>query len=150
MTNLIPTDPIDVQSPSWESHVWSEWHSLSDAISPRNAKAPDGPGLHRIRSQGQRGLIYIGETGDSLRSRFRQLQKAMEYAQQGKYAAQGKIGGPPHVAGGCIWNHKRTGIVIKVSWMDSLDLDTRDRKGVECELIAAYRKTMKSRTVQRL
>jgi hypothetical protein len=105
---------------------------------------PDVQGLYRIRCQGRPGLIYIGETGDSLLSRFRQLRKAMEYARMGKYAAQGKIGGPPHVAGGCISNHTRAGFVIEVSWLRFPNLDSRERKGVECELIAAYRKAMKS------
>jgi hypothetical protein len=80
----------DVQSPDWEGHIWSAWHTLENAIEPRNAKAPNAPGLYRIRCANQDGLIYIGETGDSLRGRFRQLKKAMEYAERGKYAEQGK------------------------------------------------------------
>jgi len=131
----------EVQSPLWEGHVWSEWYPLDSAAAARNAKAPRVPGLYRIRCQGQSGLIYIGETGDSLRARFRQLRKATEYATQGKYAAQGKSGGPPHVAGGCVQKYESKGFVVEVSWAEAPNLHKRDRKGVECELIAAYRKT---------
>jgi hypothetical protein len=61
-----------------------------------------------------------------------------------KYAAVGKVGGPPHVAGGCILNHVLAGWAIEVSWATSSNLDARDRKGIDCELIATYRKATKS------
>ena len=109
----------DVQGPNWEEHEWSAWHALEGAIAPRNAKAPEVPGLYRIRCAGHGTLIYIGETGDSLRSRFRQLRTAMQYADQGWYSRRGKTGGPPHVAGGCVRNHQRQGYVIEVSWFEA-------------------------------
>src|SRR4051812_18081801 len=80
------------QTDSWEGLTWSEWHPLDAATLARNAKAPDYPGLYRIRCRDRAGLIYIGETGVSIRSRLRQLQKAMHYADQGKYQAIGKVG----------------------------------------------------------
>jgi hypothetical protein len=125
---------VDVQRSSWEGYVWSEWHTLERAIASRMAQAPDIDGLYRLRCANQAGLIYIGETGKSLRGRFRQLYKAMEYA------ANGKSGGPPHVAGLCVWKHTLKGHAIEVSWVETHNLDRRNRKGVECELIAAYRK----------
>lgn len=130
----------DCQTSSWEGHTWSDWHSLGAATYPRTSTAPDASGWYRIRCRGEAGLIYIGETGVSLRSRFRQLQKAMEYAAAGKYTALGKVGGPPHVAGGCVLKHERAGNVIEVSWATSSNPDSRERRGIECELIAAYRK----------
>ncbi len=126
----------DVQSPSWEKYAWSAWHLLDEV------RCTDSPGLYRLRCNGQVGLLYIGETGDSIRSRFGQLRKAMQYAAEGRYAAKGKVGGPPHVAGGCVWKHVCAGRVIEVSWIESPDLDKRERKGVECDLIAAYRRRM--------
>jgi len=131
----------DVQGNHWEGHNWSQWHTLDSGIASRSVKAPDVPGLYRLRCAGQVGLIYIGETGSSLRGRFHQLRKAMEYAGQGKYSRQGKVGGPPHVAGGCVLRHKLAGFLIEVSWFDGSGLDRREIKGIECELIAAYRKT---------
>jgi hypothetical protein len=132
---------VDVQNLSWEGHAWSEWYALDVAIAARAAKAPNTAGLYRLRCHGEPGLIYIGETGDTVRARLRQLRKATAYAAQGKYEAQGK-GGPPHVAGLCVWNHQRAGKTVEVSWVAKPNLDKRDRKGVECELVAAYRKTM--------
>jgi hypothetical protein len=124
----------DTQSLAWENHVWSEWSPLDVAIAPRAAKAPDIPGLYRLRCSGQKRLIYIGETGDSLRKRLRQLRKATEYV------ALGKPPGPPHVAGGCLLKHESAGFVVEVSWTERPSLDPRDRMGIECELIASYRK----------
>jgi hypothetical protein len=126
----------DVQSRLWEKHSWSEWHRLDDF------RGAASPGLYRIRCHGQAGLIYIGETGDSIRARLGQLRKAMTYAEQGRYTAQGKVGGPPHVAGGCVWKHVCAGHVIEVSWTEEPEIDKRERRGVECDLIAAYRKIM--------
>jgi len=137
-----PDTPVDVQSLSWEGHAWSDWFPLNVAIAAREAKAPGTPGLYRLRCHGQDGLIYIGETGDGLRSRFRHIRKATAYAAEGKYAAQGKTGGPPHVAGGCVWKHECAGLVVEVSWIETPQLEKRDRKGVECELIGAYRKAV--------
>lgn len=140
MSTFQPDHSADVQSVSWDGHAWSEWYTLDIAIAARSAQAPDTPGLYRLRCHGHPGLIYIGETGDSLRGRFRQLRKATHYAAQGKYIALGKAGGPPHVAGGCVWKHECAGLAVEVSWVEAPNLDKRDRKGVECELIAAYRK----------
>src|SRR5258708_3887623 len=132
----MPDPENDAQSPSWEKHTGSEWHRLD------TVRGADSPGLYRLRCHGQAGLIYIGETGDSIKARFGQLRKAMEYAAQGRYAAKGKVGGPPHVAGGCVWKHVCVGHVIEVSWTEAPNLDKRERKGVECDLIAACRKIM--------
>ncbi|HXH50528.1 MAG TPA: hypothetical protein VNM47_14385 [Terriglobia bacterium] len=133
-----PTDIDETQSLAWENHAWSDWYSLDVAIMPREAKAPDSPGLYRLRCKGERGLIYIGETGDSLRSRLRQLRKAT------RYVASGREPGPPHVAGACVLDHERNGFVVEVSWVEMTNPDPRNRKGIECELIAAYRKAMGS------
>lgn len=83
-------------------------------------------------------MIYIGQTGDRLLSRFRQLRKAMEYVEKGIR----EPGTPPHVAGGCVLHHAQAGKTIEVSWLATQDLDKRERLGLECELICAYRKTM--------
>lgn len=135
-------DP-DVQGIRWEGHLWSQWYTLGDAIASYAAKAPDSPGLYRIQCADQTGLIYIGQTGKSLRGRFRQLRKAMEYASQGKYSNQGRVGGPPHVAGGCVLKHALAGSPVEISWATCSGLDKREIMGIECELIAAFRKTQK-------
>jgi len=125
----------DVQARDWEGHEWSDWYLLDESIRAHAAIAPNEEGIYRIRCQGDEGLIYIGETGASIRGRFRQLRKATEHA------AGGKPPGPPHVAGGCVHSHEQRGEVIEVSWFATRGIDPRDRFGVECELITAYRKS---------
>lgn len=125
----------DVQGPDWEGHMWSAWLPLDEAISAWRAKAPADQGLYRIRA-GEVGLIYIGESGRSILERLRQLRKATEYV------VAGKKPGPPHVAGGCVLAHEQRGDLIEISWVETPDLHGRERKGIECELIGAYRKTM--------
>jgi len=124
----------DPQARDWEGHAWSDWHQLDEAVLASAAIAPDEAGIYRIRCRGEEGLVYVGETGKSIRGRFRQLRKATEYV------AAGKRPGPPHVAGGCVLEHERRGSVVEVSWFTTRGVDGRDRKGIECELIAAYRK----------
>lgn len=136
VVNPASEDTVDVQSLSWENHAWSEWSPLDTVITPRKAKAPDTAGLYRLRCKGRTGLIYIGETGASLRKRFRQLRKATQNA------ADGKPPSPPHIAGSCVLEHERAGLVVEVSWSETKDLRPRDRKGIECELIGSYRKRM--------
>jgi hypothetical protein len=41
-----------------------------------------------------------------------------------------------------VLEHERSGYVIEASWLEKPELDPGNRKGVECELIAAYRKAM--------
>jgi len=55
--------------------------------------------------------------------------------------AGGKDPGPPHVAGGCVLSFERKGGRVEVSWVAMPEVDRRERLGIECELIAAYRKT---------
>jgi len=41
-----------------------------------------------------------------------------------------------------VWKHECAGVVVEVSWVEMPNLDGRERLGVECELIAAYRKAI--------
>lgn len=77
-------------------------------------------------------LLYIGEGGD-IRERLSQLRSAMRQAERG--APQG----PPHWAGACILHHKRLGAQIEVSWLLNVVPEEAERKGLECEYIAAHR-----------
>ena len=125
----------DVQSLVWEGHDWSDWYKMEKATVGPTAKAPDVPGLYRVRCVGRAGLTYIGETGRSLRDRLRQLKSSM------KCIAENRPNSVSHVAGGCVWKESCEGsIAIEVSWVEKPDMDKRERKGIECELISAYRK----------
>jgi hypothetical protein len=128
--------PADPRSGDWEGHHWSEWATLDIATAPDAALAPNQPGLYRIRCRGEPGLIYIGQTGSSLRGRFRQLRKSMEYSAAGRPAEA------PHIAGACVQAHLEQGRVVAVSWVALPGVGKRARLGLEVDLIAAYRRVM--------
>jgi hypothetical protein len=126
----------DPQGANWGGYTWSAWCSFDHAIAPLQANCPDQPGLYRLRCGGQNGLIYIGETGDELIGRLRQLSKATPYV------AAGKKPGLPHPAGACVLAYEQKELVVEVSWVAAPHIDERERKGVECDPIAAYRQVM--------
>lgn len=107
----------DIQALDWEGHAWSDWYQLDESIRAYSAIAPNEEGIYRIRCRGDEALIYIGETGASIRGRFRQLRKAAQYV------SAGKPPGPPHVAGGCVYAHEQRGEVIEVSWFTTRGID---------------------------
>jgi hypothetical protein len=125
---------VDPQSRSWFELEWSDWHDLATAVVPLQSPVPTEAGLSRVRLRDSPGLLYIGQTGRSLRGRFRQLRTSM------RRAAGGLDARAPHVAGRCVREHERRGGMIEVSWVATADLDKRERLGRECDLIAAYRR----------
>ncbi len=129
------TDP---HSSRWGGRSWSPWCALADAIAPRAAVAPILPGIYRVRCSGRTELIYIGESGRSIRTRLRQLRRGMLLAEAG--ARQNA----PHVAAPCIHDHTARGWNVEVSWTSMLGIDKRERRGVEVDLIALYRRVTKA------
>jgi len=125
-------DLRDLQGKTWLSREWSDWLDL-DAALQRGYGPPHQPGVYRIRdARFLNLLLYVGEGGD-VRRRLFQLRNAMR-----KVAAGGRQG-PPHWAGGCILYHQQRGARIEVSWLLAVVEDEGDRKGIECECIAAHR-----------
>jgi hypothetical protein len=113
---------------------WSQWTDFEKSIE-RGCGAPRQPGIYRIcDALKHESLLYIGET-NNIRGRLFQLRNAMA-----KVAAGGSQG-PPHWAGGCILHHERLGARIQVSWLLEAVPDEAERKGLECEYIAAHRST---------
>ena len=115
----------------WLRRRWSVWLSLKEALL-RGKGPPHEPGVYRLRASGSDRLLYIGQGGD-VRRRLFDLQSAM-----GKVASGGRQG-PPHWAGACILHHQRRGAAIEVSWLLELVAAESERKGLECEYIAAHR-----------
>ncbi len=107
-------------------------------MAPRIALAPSQPGIYRIRCSGRAGLVYIGQSGRSLRTRLRQLRDGMRLADAGKPQAA------PHFAAPCVNTHASRGWKVEVSWIGMPDVDKRERFGVEVDLIALYRRTQKA------
>jgi hypothetical protein len=119
------------QDDDWLGRKWAPWVSLQVALA-RGRGALRQPGLYRLRDSKSSGLLYVGEGGD-VRGRLFQLRNAMQ-----KVAAGGKQG-PPHWAGACVLHHQRHGANVEVSWLLEAVADEGERKGLECEYIAAHR-----------
>jgi len=103
---------------------------------------PTGPGLYRLRTHGRRGLLYIGQTGLSLARRLEQQRRG------GRIAA-GLLHHNPsrrllHVGTviGALWNDGRAVHFSYVELPEEPDLPMPERRGLEVDLIAAYRATM--------
>lgn len=132
MTECIKVNVQDTQGRTWLDREWSHWLDL-DAALQRGYGPPHQPGVYRIRdARFTDFLLYVGE-GKDVRRRLFQLRNAMS-----KVAA-GSPQGPPHWAGACILHHQRKGARIEVSWLLQPVGDEGDRKGIECECIAAHR-----------
>jgi hypothetical protein len=134
----MPASNGDVFASSWMGLHWSAWVSLDNATRAYRGGSPPTPGLYRIRTNRSAGLIYVGETGKGIRNRLQMLQAAI------RYASPGSVGRPPHVAGACVAAHIRGGHSVEVSWVVAPELDARERKGLECDLIAAHRRQLGS------
>src|SRR5512145_2303408 len=61
-------------SGSWCDIEWTPWYPFATA-SNRMESMPDGPGIYRIRAAGSPTLMYIGETGRSLRRAFNEIRQ---------------------------------------------------------------------------
>jgi hypothetical protein len=119
------------QDAVWLGRKWAAWASLREALM-RGTGPPHQAGLYRLRDSRSSGLLYIGQGGD-VRGRLFQLRNAMK-----KVAAGGKQG-PPHWAGACVLHQERQGADVEVSWLLEPVLNEGERKGLECEYIAAHR-----------
>jgi hypothetical protein len=122
-------NPQDID---WVGRNWSRWIDFHSAFD-RESEIPRQPGVYRIRdAHSTSTLLYIGESID-IRARLFQLRNAMAKV------ASGGPQGPPHWAGAGILHYQQLGAVIQVSWLLDAVTDEGERKGIECESIAAHR-----------
>ncbi|GAA0237009.1 GIY-YIG nuclease family protein [Haladaptatus pallidirubidus] len=123
----------DVIAPYWLGLEWSSWHSLNPA-SGDLASLPTDEGLYKISNPDHGGLVYIGETGRSLRGRVRALARGT-FADEMPYR-------DPHTAAPCLWAiHDRDSSALEVSWtVPSQASDFQARKAIEAALIALHRR----------
>jgi hypothetical protein len=113
---------------SVQNLVWSDWVPLKGA--GRDARLPSQAGLYRIRSVESGRILYIGQTGRSLRARLGQLggvyRDVMPY-------------NDPHTVGPALWAHRiETGESFEVS-VTVLEVDGPDRMGREALEITKQR-----------
>ena len=97
--------------------AWSPWVPLEGT--GRDARLPKLPGLYRIRSVETGRILYIGQTGRSLRERMGALKGV--YGDEMPY-------NDPHTAGPALWAHRiEFGETFEVS-VAVLDVDRADRR----------------------
>jgi len=107
---------------------WSPWVPLEAA--GRNRDVPTQPGLYRIRSLETGRILYVGQTGRSLRGRLAQLKGI--YADEMPY-------NDPHTAGPALWAHRiDTGETFEASVV-VLETDKASRMGREALEITKQR-----------
>lgn len=113
--------------------IWSPWQSLDSASS--SSKGEHRPGLYRIRwVEEPRELLYIGQTGTSLYKRLSHLGRL--------YTSSEMPYNDPHTVAPALWAlYQDHGRPYEVS-VCPLDLDTPQRKAMECLAIADYRQAL--------
>ena len=99
---------------------WSSWFPLRGI--GRNRVVSDRPGLYRIRSVETRRILYVGQTGRSLRARLGSLRGI--YGELMPY-------NDPHTVGPALWAHRiDTGETFEASFV-VLEVEKADRMGRE-------------------
>jgi hypothetical protein len=149
----MPFDNIpghDPRGPYWQGFAWSHWYRLDELCGPlkqvrlrvdpedKDKGFETDKALYRIRLGRRRGLVYIGETSASARTRLRTHYQGIRAARGlNKYPQHGPLGWYKGLA-----LPRNANLVIWASWTPVPNLGKSDRRGVEAELIAAYRAIM--------
>ena len=108
--------------------AWSDWRPLAGA--GRDRRLPKSPGLYRIRRIDTQQLLYIGQTGRSLRQRLGSLN--------GVYGAEIPYN-DPHTVGPGLWALRQDDQCDFEVSVSELDSDTRSRLEHECVEISMHR-----------
>lgn len=107
---------------------WTPWQSLRESWSDR--ALPATPGLYRLRHAGQPQLLYIGQTGRTLRQRLVDLRAV--FGAEMPYR-------DPHTAGPALWAHRQLfseELEVSVATVEGPD---PYRKAVEAYVISEHR-----------
>jgi hypothetical protein len=119
----------DPRGDKWQGVAWEPWIGLKEATSTRG-DIPRKQGIYRLRGRRNKGLLYIG-ISVRLAQRLQGLNRAISRTDH--------VG---HYAGGCI--ARAVGSSVEVSWVVREKISKRDLLGEEVDLIATYRKVMRS------
>lgn len=124
----------------WLGIDWSPWLSLHPDDGEVSTLSTD-PGLYRVRHVGYEGLVYIGETGRSLRGRVYSLRR-------GIYDGEMPFS-DPHTASPSFWAIvDRHGPGFEVSGATPTMAESKQqRKAMEDALIALHRRETKTNLV---
>lgn len=98
---------------------WSHWVDLSS----KPLRPPAGAGLYRVRAADRRGLVYLGQTGRSIRERLQALARGV-YGEAPPF-------NDPHTAAPGLWAWRvEEGLRYSASWA-VLDVDRAHRECLE-------------------
>lgn len=124
----------------WLGFDWSPWLSLHPESDELDTLSTDA-GLYRVRHEAYDGLIYIGETGRSLRGRIRALVRGV-FDDEMPFS-------DPHTASPSLWAiADRHGSGFEVSGATpSKAQDKQQRKAIEDSLIALHRRETKTNLI---
>lgn len=117
----------------WLDLNWSEWQPLAPAAGLLSTLSTD-PGLYRVRHPAFDRLVYVGETGRSIRGRVQALAR-------GAYATEMPFR-DPHTAAPTLWAIRQEhGPALEISWVaPSSTTDHQIRQSIEAALIATHRR----------
>lgn len=119
----------------WLSLNWTDWGPLRTGAGHVHTFSTDA-GLYRIRHPEYDGLVYVGETGRSVRGRVRALARGT-YADEMPYR-------DPHTAAPTLWAiNDQSGPEFEVSnATPDRAASKQTRKGIEAALIALHRREL--------
>lgn len=134
------TNEAGVYDRDWLDFDWSPWLSLQPD-DEEVSSLPTDPGIYRIRHTSYEGLVYIGETGRSLRGRIYALRRGI-YGGEMPY-------NDPHTGSPSLWAIvDMHGPGFEVSGATpKLAQDKQQRKAAEDALIALHRRETKGNLV---
>ncbi|MBX0297068.1 GIY-YIG nuclease family protein [Haloarcula nitratireducens] len=129
-----------VYDPDWADLEWSPWLQL-DADGDELSTLSTDAGLYRVRHDAYEGLIYIGETGRSLRGRIRSLIRNV-FETEMPYS-------DPHTASPSLWaivDQHGPGFEISGATPPAAT-DKQQRKAIEDALIALHRRETRTNLI---
>ena len=138
ITNYLTRSKTDALAADYLGLDWSPWVPLDPAAGDIGNLSTD-PGLYRVRHPSRDRLMYIGETGRSIRERVGGLARGT-YENEMPYL-------DPHVGAPRLWAiRQELDGKFEVSVADpEIAADPQHRKGIEASLIAVHHREYKSR-----
>ena len=121
---------LDDDHMEFEWSRWIELHPDNGALS----ELETDPGLYRVRHEAYEGLVYIGETGRSLRGRVRSLARGV-YGDEMPFS-------DPHTASPSLWaivDRHGPGLEVSGTTPPAAE-EKQQRKALEDALIAIHRR----------
>lgn len=122
---------MDFFSPNWCSLSWSPWVPFT-ATKEEFRQIPKEQGVYRIRPANGNFLMYIGQTGRTVRSRINELRQTLK-------KADGMPWNDPHTAAPSLWVWQEAeGFSYECS-AAPFHASENEREGLECYLLYQHR-----------